>query len=106
MRSRRPKPTWPRGLRRREDNNFDRQLIARSGSRALTSTLPLVHVTGVWRGKEIVQRGVLITNFCDVFSAELLYFFVFALLTAYPLATKHLIKYPASPSSLSCGRKR
>lgn len=74
--ARKRKRIWPSGLPRRDDNNFDRQLIGLSGPKALQQSLPLVHITGVWRGKEIVQRGTLKTKACDVFLTELLYFFV------------------------------
>lgn len=75
MARRKPIRRWSNGLPRREDGNFDRQLIGLAGSQALSPS-PLVHVTGVWKGKEIVERGTLKTGPCDVFPGELLYFFV------------------------------
>jgi hypothetical protein len=76
MPKRKPPRTWPNGLPRRQDNNFDRQLIGHTGLATLPEMLPLVHVTSVWCGKEIVLKRVLETNFCPVFGTELLYFFV------------------------------
>lgn len=70
------KPTWRSGMQRREGVNYDRQLISRSAPDGLPAALPLVHVTAAWPAKEIVRSGKLITKRCDVFEAELLYFFV------------------------------
>ncbi|MFG1345474.1 hypothetical protein V5F59_11315 [Xanthobacter autotrophicus DSM 431] len=61
---------------RRDGVNYDRQLITHSRPDGLPAKLPLVHMTAAWSATEIVRSGKFVTRRCDVFGAELLYFFV------------------------------
>lgn len=70
------KPVFRGGMPRRENVKYDRQLIARSAPGGLPDNLPLVHVTAAWLAKEIIRDGAFATKWCNVFEAELLYFFV------------------------------
>lgn len=63
-------------MRRREDRNFDRQLIGLSGPEVDVRELPLVHVTAAWNSKEILRSSKLLTRRCKVFKKDLIYFFV------------------------------
>lgn len=76
MAAARRKRTWPDGMPRRDNTNFDRQLIGKSASGSFPDKLPLVHVTAAWPAKEIIRDRKLLASHCDVFDAEMLYFFV------------------------------
>lgn len=69
------KPTWPRGMPRRPNTNYDRKLQLR-GDPNTKGSLPLVHVTSAWASMEVVRGKKFETRKCDVFQRELLYFFV------------------------------
>jgi hypothetical protein len=81
---------WPKGMPRRKDTNFDRQLIGRISNINPQRPLPLVHVTTTFVAKEIVSTKKLVTKLCDVFRMELLYFFV--------LRPAYVPKYGDEPS--------
>lgn len=85
-------------MRRREDMNYDRQLVGRSAPDGLPESLPLVHVTASWPAKEIVRNGTFIASRCEVFQTELLYFFVLrpAYRSRYGTEESHqLSRFPA-----------
>lgn len=63
-------------MRRRSDQNFDRQLVGLEGDDTSFGELTLVHVTAAWNSKEILRTGKFVTRKCRVFGKELLYFFV------------------------------
>lgn len=89
---------WPKGMNRRTDANFDRQLIGRTGDLEIAGDLPLAHVTAVWPAKEIIRAGKLVTRLCDVFALKLLYFFVMrpAYVSRYSEEPSHQItRFPA-----------
>lgn len=72
----RKKPTWPGGMPRRNDVNFDRELTKHDDPGNLNEHLPLVHVTPAWPAKEIIRDSKIATRRCDVFEVELAYFFL------------------------------
>jgi hypothetical protein len=72
----RQKRTWAGGMLRRDNINFDRQLIERAAPTGLRQELPLVHVTAAWPAQEVVREGKFVTKHCDVFDSDLVYFFV------------------------------
>jgi hypothetical protein len=82
------------GMLRREDRNYDRQLIGLSAP-GIRGDLPLVHVTSAGWGREIVRQTKLKTFPCKVFGDNLLYFFI--LRPAYCLeegdSPKHYVDY-------------
>jgi len=93
------KRTWPKGMPRRNDANFDRQLIARAAPGSLPDRLPIVHATASTPAKEIIRARKLVTKRCPVFDTELVYFFV--LRPAYRCtfgeeATHQLSRFPVT----------
>lgn len=66
-----------RGMRRRTDSNFQRQLIEYSKSAIIDRSLPLVHATQAWSLYDILDISTLTPKWCRVFKKDLLYFFVF-----------------------------
>ncbi|MET1111695.1 MAG: hypothetical protein ABWX67_09240 [Allosphingosinicella sp.] len=79
-----PKQQRRLGLPRRKDRNYDRQLVDLAGTSIVCDELPLVHITAVFPGKEVMRTGTLEVRPCPVFKDDLLYFFV--LRPAYCLA--------------------
>jgi hypothetical protein len=95
----RKKPTWPGGMPRRNDINFDRELAKHDDPGHFKQHLPLVHVTPAWPAKEIIRDGKITTRRCDVFEVQLTYFFL--LRPAYRskdghLASTQLARFPVA----------
>lgn len=74
--SKRGPKVWSKGMRRRQNDRLDYELAARERDGFSSGPLPLVHVTASHPAHEIIRDGKLVTSRCDVFDAQLVYFFV------------------------------
>ncbi|MFN3669581.1 MAG: hypothetical protein ACK4VY_09765 [Brevundimonas sp.] len=70
------KPTFPKGMPRRDNASFKRTLRQHAKRMHLPEALPLVHTTTVWGAEEIAGAGRLTVRHCDVFLRNLVFFFV------------------------------
>jgi len=63
-------------MKRRDNQNFDRQLIELCESPDFTDKIPLTHICPTHTAREIFLSGKLITSHCNVFKRDMLYFFI------------------------------
>ena len=69
------KPVFPGGIARREEPSLEDDLRRRIRGAPPREPLPLVHVTAAWTANEIIRGGRLQARHCEIFGADLVYFF-------------------------------